>query len=366
MAAPLNLDDLRRHAVARTLWRPTSLPRAIERLGFVQADPIRAPARAQDLTLRHRVRDYRAGDLERRYPRLALEEDYFVNYGFLPRAHQALMHPRRPARPWSAVDQRRAARVLEVVRESGSVHPKDLQRHFALGRSRNDWGGTSNTPTLLLDRMHHRGWLRVARREAGQRVYAEARHAHDMRSDAQKAEALLALVLAKYGPLPVRSLGPLCSALRYGAPHLQPEVRQARHRLLSQGPRAVVDGHDWIWPAGEDPRARRWALDDEVRLLAPFDPIVWDRHRFELLWGWAYRFEAYTPAARRRWGYYALPLLWRGGVIGWCNVGRGDTAANFDFGYLAGRAPRDAAFRRALDAEVARFEGFLDAGPTAS
>jgi uncharacterized protein YcaQ len=58
---------------------------AIQRLGFVQADPIRAPARAQDLTLRHRVAGYRAGDLERRYPRLAIEEDFFVNYGFLPR-----------------------------------------------------------------------------------------------------------------------------------------------------------------------------------------------------------------------------------------------------------------------------------------
>jgi uncharacterized protein YcaQ len=52
----------------------------------VQADPIRAPARAQDLTLRHRVAGYLAGDLERRYPKLAVEEDFFVNYGFLPRA----------------------------------------------------------------------------------------------------------------------------------------------------------------------------------------------------------------------------------------------------------------------------------------
>ena len=48
-----------------------------------------------------------------------------------------------------------------------------------------------------------------------------------------------------------------------------------------------------------------------VRLLAPFDPIVWDRRRFELLWGWPYRFEAYTPVAKRKLGYYALPLLWR-------------------------------------------------------
>jgi len=48
------------------------------------ADPIRAPARAQDLTLRHRVKDYRAGDLERRYAALGVEEDFFVTYGFVP------------------------------------------------------------------------------------------------------------------------------------------------------------------------------------------------------------------------------------------------------------------------------------------
>ena len=73
------LDDLRRYAVARTLFKPTTLLRAIEKLGFVQADPIRAPARAQDLTLRHRVVGYRAGDLERRYAKLAVEEECLVN-----------------------------------------------------------------------------------------------------------------------------------------------------------------------------------------------------------------------------------------------------------------------------------------------
>jgi len=78
-------EQLRRYAVARSLFPATTLGRAMSKLGFVQADAIRAPARAQDLTLRHRVKGYRAGDLERRYPRLALEEDFFVNFGFLPR-----------------------------------------------------------------------------------------------------------------------------------------------------------------------------------------------------------------------------------------------------------------------------------------
>jgi len=77
---PITLDDLRRFAVARTFFKPTTLKRAVHKMGFVQADPIRAPARAQDLTLRHRVKDYVAGDLERRYQQLGIEEDFFVTY----------------------------------------------------------------------------------------------------------------------------------------------------------------------------------------------------------------------------------------------------------------------------------------------
>src|SRR5688572_5868660 len=120
---PPSLDELRRYAVARSLFPPTTLPRAIAKLGFVQADPIRAPARAQDLTLRHRVADYRAGDLERRYPRLGVEEDFFVNYGFVPREVHALMRPRTARQVWTQARWRQAHAVLEFVRERGVVHP---------------------------------------------------------------------------------------------------------------------------------------------------------------------------------------------------------------------------------------------------
>src|ERR1700683_4600898 len=94
MEKPITLDNLRQFAVARSLFPPTTLKRALHLLGFVQADPIRAPARAQDLILRHRVKDYRAGDLERRFCKLGIEEDVFINYGFVTRSLQAQMHPR--------------------------------------------------------------------------------------------------------------------------------------------------------------------------------------------------------------------------------------------------------------------------------
>jgi len=134
MSKPTTLDDLRRYAVARTLFKPTTLARAIDKLGFVQADPIRAPARAQDLILRHRVAGYHAGDLERRYTRLAIEEDAFVNYGFLPRRHLALMHPRTVAQAWTAATKRKAADVLAFIREHGPTHPRLVESHFAHGR----------------------------------------------------------------------------------------------------------------------------------------------------------------------------------------------------------------------------------------
>ena len=110
------LDELRRYAIARSLFKPATLPAAVRKLGFVQADPMRAPARAQDLILFQRVNGYRAGDLERRYERLGLEEDAFVNYGFVPRDTLALLHPRTPRRPWDAATLGRAQEVLDFVR----------------------------------------------------------------------------------------------------------------------------------------------------------------------------------------------------------------------------------------------------------
>lgn len=137
--------------------------------------------------------------------------------------------------------------------------------------------------------MHHRGWLRVRRREAGTRVYEAMDHAAQ----------------------------------------------------------------------DDSPVSRRHRPDDAVRLLAPFDPVVWDRRRFEMLWGWAYRFEAYLPAPRRTMGHYALLLLWGEQMAGWANLRLERGRLVHALGFVVGRAPRDPAFKRALDEALARFEDFL-------
>ena len=370
------LDDLRRYAVARTLFNPTTLGRAIDKLGFVQADPIRAPARAQDLTLRHRVRGYRAGDLERRYAGLDIEEDFFVNYGFMPRAHHALMHPRTPRTEWAPARWAQAHAVLAFITERGVVHPREVDAHFAHGKASNWFGGSSNASTQLLDAMHYRGLLRVARREGGTRVYAAREAAMPMPMPAQapdahasndadaaaastRMDALVDLVVRKYAPLPAASLGQLLSRLCGGVPQWARLRTAALARVRLRLAHTRLDGIDWYWPADDKPQSARWQVGQDVRLLTPFDPLVWDRWRFEIFWAWAYRFEAYTPAPKRKLGYYALPLLWHDRVIGWGNVTVVDGALAASFGYASGRAPRDVAFRAGLADELERMRGFL-------
>jgi uncharacterized protein len=356
--APLTLDALRRHAVARSLFKPTTLPRAIDKLGFVQADPIRAPARAQDLTLRHRVADYRAGDLEARYPKLAIEEDFFVNYGFVSRQVHQLMHPRTARTAWPKSRWAQAQAVLEFVRERGVVHPREVDAQFQHGKSQNWFGGSSNASTQLLDGMHYRGLLRVARREGGTRCYA-ARDAHEPAADVAAAmDALVDVIAAKYAPLPAASFSQLVMFLAAAAPQWRDARRAALARAKQRLPSANVDGVTWFWPAGENPASKRHESDDAARLLAPFDPIVWDRRRFEIFWRWPYRFEAYTPAPRRVLGYYALPLLWREQVVGWANITTRDGRLTPHVGFFGPRLD-DAAFTAALDDELHRLHAFL-------
>jgi uncharacterized protein YcaQ len=359
LAGPVTLDDLRRLAVARSLFAPTTLKRALQKLGFVQADPIRAPARAQDLTLRHRVKDYRAGDLERRYATLGIEEDVFINYGFVTSAVSALMHPRGRTERWSPTRRKRAEDLLAFVRARGVAHPREVDSHFSHGRTTNYWGGSSSATTHLLDHMHYRGLLRVARRDGGIRMYAAHEHAPCPPGKAAREariDALVDVVVGKYAPLPAASLSYVVSRLRYAVPQWHGELRRALQRAKQRLSHARVNEVDWYWPA--DDRVGAGAADDGVRLLAPFDPLVWDRRRFELLWGWAYRFEAYTPAARRKLGYYALPLLWQDRVIGWGNLSLKNGQLLTDVGYV-GTAPRDRAFNRELEAEIARMKLFL-------
>jgi uncharacterized protein len=251
-----------------------------------------------------------------------------------------------------------AEAVLAFVRDRGEVHPRDVDAHFAHGAVTNYWGGSSSATTHVLDHLH--GLLRVAGRAAGIRCYAPRDLPSAIEGVAARRgcqDAVVDAVVAIYAPVPSATLAWLVNRLRLAAPQWRADTPAMLRRAKTRLARARVAGIDWYWPADETPAGE--PPDDRVALLAPFDPVVWDRRRFEAFWDWRYRFEAYTPAAKRAFGYYAMPMLWRERIVGWANLVVQDGRLVPALGYVAERPPRERTFPRALEAELAAIRVFL-------
>ena len=218
-------------------------------------------------------------------------------------------------------------------------------------------GGYSKATTRTLHALHYRGLLRIAKRENGIRLYAPVVHSREPLEPAERLRKLVLLIANILAPLPDRSLRAALRHLGYSAPALQGRT-SAVTKLIGSGElaSAEVDSVLYVWPAG---RVLRRESPEVVRFLAPFDPLVWDRQRFEYFWGWAYRFEAYTPAPKRKLGYYAMPLLWRDDVVGWVNISNRQGAALSVQPGFVNREPADPSFRREFEAEIERFRHFL-------
>ena len=301
---PITAKALRRLAVAAAFPSiSSSLAEAFQVRRFVQADPIRSPARAQDLILRHRVGGYRAGDLEARYRGLGLDEVHLHAYGFASPALRGLLYPRfdPAARDGRHRPAGLEAEVLAFAVGRPETHPRDLEAAFGRTTARNAWGGLSKATTRALDALHHHGHLRVVGREAGIRVYAPAVRAAAEHDPAERLLHLAIELVEILGPVPATTLSALVSALARSM--LGPGCAGAKAAVQRSGALVAVeaDGLRYVMRAGGDePPASPLR---RVRFLAPFDPLVWDRRRFEHLWGWPYRFEAYVPEGRRKLGY---------------------------------------------------------------
>ena len=364
----ITLDDLRRFSVARNFPKPAALNTALQRIGFVQADPIRAPARAQDLILRHRVRNYHAGDLERLYTKLDIEEDVFINYGYVTRSLQALMHPRSNFRvpPTTIVlhgplGKRRRPNccLISCTHAARCTHVKltstsHMEPSRTTGADRQTQPHTSSTTCTMLVSY---GW-RVVRKASG---FIKHINTNLLRASAAerraRVDALVDVVVRIYAPLPAPSLSSYLRRLRYAAPQWRKELPSALERAKQRLSHARCKGIEWYWPSDETVLGH--VAEETVRLLAPFDPLVHDRARFERLWNWTYRFEAYTPVPKRKLGYYAMPLLWREHVIGWANLSNKNGRLEAVLGYVEAQPPRDRAFKRELEAELELMRHFL-------
>lgn len=354
MSETSRLRRLRATAVHATLGTAGPLADVVAALEFVQYDPIRSPARAQDLILRQRVRGYREGDLDRAYHGLGLEEGYLHVYGAMTPRLATLADPRaHPGFPYRPAGV--AAEVLALVGELGVVHPREVAAHLGDARVENLWGGTSTASTHALDELHRHWLVRVAGRRNGIKLYGPADPPNVPAGRDECARRLVLHLARLLMPVPLSSLRSVLVQLRRRGGI---DASTAVDALLESGElvREPAAGLDWLSPAGavvpDGPATGR------VRFLAPFDPVVWDRRRFEALWGWPYRFEAYTPAAQRVFGYYALPVLAGHRVVGWvCGTTSGDGLVLE--GRFAGHPLTGKAFRAGFDREAEQLAATL-------
>ncbi len=220
---------------------------------------------------------YRAGDLERRYPSLDVDEDYLYAYGFTARRLRPLLYPRhdRHSAGGRFVPAGRAADLLAFVRERGVVHPRDAQAHFGHERVTNAWGGVSSATTRELERLRHHGLLRVADRVSGIRRYEAAPPPGDPLDPADRLRALVLLVARTLAPASEATLSTAVSRLVLWAavPGGRPGGRWVIRDLLARGELAATDvgGVRYVWPAGLEragpaprpgcgswPRSTRW------------------------------------------------------------------------------------------------------------
>lgn len=346
----MNINDLRKLAITNSLFKPVSLKQAFQKLKFVQADPIRSPARAQDLILRHRVNGYKNGDLEKNYSKLNIEEDFLYAHGFIQSEVWQLLHPRDKVR-LKKFDQK----VLELISEKNEVDPKELVNYFGNKRERNWWGGKSQATRMSLERLHYYGLVRISGRRNGVRIYHAYTPNPSPLSKPKRLEKLIYTIIEILSPVTYFTLKQSLHRLRR---HFGP-TRSAIKNLIAQGLVRLdsIDGLEYLYPAEKKSQTY---IPATVRFLTPFDPVVWDRRRFEHLWGWPYRFEAYTPKAKRLRGYYAMPLLWREQMIGWANALK---TGKVEVGFVNGQ-PKTAEFKIELKAEIDRLNIFLKTDKT--
>ena len=349
----MNVHELRTRAITHSLFKPTTLKKAMEILGFVQADPIRAPARAQDLILRNRVIGYQVNDLEKNYAKLDLEEDFLYAYGFFSPEIRSLIHPKNKKR-LSPLEKR----IIEFIKKAGHIHPRDLETEFGKKTERNWWGGNSKSTKMALDQLHYYGFIRIAGRTSGIRTYELAPMRNIQLSPDERAQQIALLIISILQPVNDVTFRQALNYVRYfmfdrakyTAKYIQDLL--IKNKIIE---REKIDELFYSWIPGSNSLVE---VPEEVKFLAPFDPVVWDRARFEHLWGWPYRFEAYTPPAKRIRGYYSLPLLWKDEIPGWVNIKRSDDNVDFEIGYV-NKKPEDKNFDEELEKEKNRFKKFL-------
>lgn len=299
---------------------------AIRRMSVLQIDTISVVARSPYLVLWSRLGDYDAGWLDALLAEGRLFEYWAHEACFIPIEDYGLYRHRmiapgslgwKYAGTWLATHRDAVERVLAHIRASGPARSADFERTDGQAGGWWDW----KPEKRALEVLYTTGQLMIARRQQFQRVYDLAERVLPGWDDASLPP--LDDVRRQFVLRAVRALGVAKAAWipdyhRTKPPHLAPDALVDAGLLL----RARVEG--WKEPVYvHSDHAALLAQAAEGNLpatltsvLSPFDPVVWDRRRALELFGFDYRLECYTPAPKRRYGYFTLPLLRRGALVG--------------------------------------------------
>jgi uncharacterized protein len=345
----LSRTDARRIAVSAQLLdgvRPAGLLDVVRHLTLLQVQPTAAVAPSADLVAWSRLgssyvpaelEDARAGGaLVELRGMIRPSEDVALYRADMARWESAqrgeLPGWRASQRDWVRANDACRRDILDRLGSAGPLPARDLPDTCQVPWRSSGWNNDRNV-TLLLEFMEQRGEVAVAHRRNGDRLWDLASRVYPDDPVVPADEAV-----RRRNELRLRSLG----IARARGPECPVEPQD----VGDAGEPAVVEGVRGTWRV--DPSLLGRAFSGRVALLSPFDRLIYDRKRMVELFEFDYQLEMYKPAAKRRWGYYALPIL-----CGDRLVGKLDATADRTAGELRVNAiHQDVPFTRAMTAAV--------------
>jgi uncharacterized protein len=311
----------------RAATKPAVLE-TVRRLGVLQIDTISVVARSPYLVLFSRLGRYAPAWLDELLAEGLLFEYWAHEACYIPIEDYPLFR-HRMLRPegmgwkyhagWVAEHRHELDRVLAWIRERGAVRSADFDARP--GRAPGWWGWKPEKRAL--EYLLTAGMVMVARRQSFRRVYDLRERVHPDWSDdllPPRRETEQQLVLRAVHALGITTAAWVADYYRMDRRRTPPLV----HELAAAGELVPVEVAGWddvayVHPAYCDSAAA--AADGGLRaglttVLSPFDPLVWDRARARTIFGFDYRLECSTPASKRRYDYYVLPILRRGALVG--------------------------------------------------
>jgi uncharacterized protein YcaQ len=332
-------EAARRFLVARHFLAPArsleggtdAVLEVFRKLGSIQFDPIAVAGRTHDLVLHARVADYDPAWCDELYERRDIFEAYNKGLSFVPSSQYPWFRGNlsRNAPRVLAENADVAERVLERIRVEGPLSALDFERERG---ATTDWFGMpTNAVRAVLEAFAVTGVLGLARRDGNRRYYDLLERllpADVLARELPLVEQLRHKLLSRFrahGLLSGSAGGDVFGGLGYARPDPRfpgyPGWNALRDDLIELGELVPVEV--------EGVRGKRFVLAEDVALLEtapdpppsvaflpPFDPLVWDRKLLGSLFGFDYVWELFLPPAKRRWGWYVLPIVFRDRFVG--------------------------------------------------